>query len=409
MKRLILCLDGTWNSAYKKGKREDGIKVLKPSNVLKLARVIEPVDAKGRHQVVYYDTGVGSMSKHPGFGNRLLRSIDKTAGGMWGAGFESNVEDALTFIINNYNPAKGNKKADEILVFGFSRGAATARALTQFISWMGGMPVKSDSYFLPKLFRIYIKAKGKTTFAKAKEKINKEIDQVNESRTHKIPYPFKDWQEIRIKFLGVWDTVMALGGRVITMKSRKFYLSDQPAKCVDHARQALAIDEKRYDFLPEVWQSPSFDGQTLEQQWFAGVHSNVGGGYANDGLANITLHWMVDCIQEVLKEFKINKSFLGKYRAFPQDEMVDSKTTFYKGKDFFMRKKGMRKIVTELDNGYEQSGLKVHDTVRTRMNTDFQQKEHMNERYQPKNLIKYLSKFSDYVEKSKVFSDGKFS
>lgn len=390
MKRLILCLDGTWNSAYSKGKREDGIKVLKPSNVLKLARAIEPMDAKGRHQVVYYDTGVGSMSRYPGFSNRFLSKIDKYFGGTWGAGFESNVEDALTFIINNYQPAKGNKLADEILVFGFSRGAATARALTQFISWMGGMPVKSDAYFLPKLFRIYVKAKGKTTFEKAKKQINKEIDQVNRSRTYKIAYPFAEWNEVRVNFLGVWDTVLALGGRVITMKSRQFYLTDQPAKCVDHARQALAIDEKRYDFLPEIWQSPSFEGQTLIQNWFAGVHSNVGGGYANDGLANVTLHWMVNRIEEVVKGFKANRSFLGKYGPFVTDEMVDSKTRTYKAKDFVMRKNGVREIKTDTDKGYEMSGLKVHRSVQTRMQTDFQKNEYMNKPYQPKNLVSYM-------------------
>ncbi len=133
MKRLILCLDGTWNSTYKKGKREDGTKVLKPSNVLKLARAIQPIDNQGHHQVVYYDTGVGAMSKYPGFANKFLSRIDNYLGGAWGAGFEVNIEDALTFIINNYSAADINKLSDEILVFGFSRGAATARALTQFI------------------------------------------------------------------------------------------------------------------------------------------------------------------------------------------------------------------------------------------------------------------------------------
>ncbi|MCB1581457.1 MAG: DUF2235 domain-containing protein [Xanthomonadales bacterium] len=390
MKRLILCLDGTWNSAYAESKRDDGIKVLKPSNVLKLARGIEPEDDEGNQQVVYYDTGVGSLAKYPGFANWFLSKVDKTAGGAWGAGFEANIEDALTFIVNNYNPGEGKKKADEVLVFGFSRGAATARALTQFISWMDGMPVKADAYFLPKLFRIYVKAKGKTTISKAKEKINKEIDKVNETRKRKIDYPFQEWNQVRINFLGVWDTVLALGGRVVTMKSRKFYLSDQPAKCVDHARQALAIDEQRYDFLPEVWQSPSFEGQTLEQNWFAGVHSNIGGGYANDGLANITLHWMVNRIKDVIVGFKTNDDFLNIYGPFPQDEMVDSKTKTYKAKDFVMRKKGMRKIITNLDNGYQKSGLKVHRKVRERMEADFQQYEHMNRRYQPKNLVKYL-------------------
>ncbi len=401
MKRLILCLDGTWNSAYKKEKRQDGIRVLKPSNVLKLARSIEPIDAAGVHQVVYYDTGVGSMSKHPGFSNRLLSKMDNVFGGAWGAGFESNIEDALTFIINNYQAGSHEAAADEILVFGFSRGAATARAMTQFVSWMGGLPVKSDAYYLPKLFRVYIKSKGKATFSEAKKIINKEIDAVNQSRQRKITYPFSEWQSIKINFLGVWDTVLALGGRIISMKSRRFYLHDRPADCVDHARQALAIDEKRYDFLPEIWQAPSFSGQSLKQCWFAGVHSNIGGGYINDGLANIALHWMIKQIKLVVKGFTTNHKYLTNYRPFPQDEMVESKTRTYKTKDFVMRKNGLRTIHTAKDKGFEQTGLMIHPSVRTRMAADYKNKPFMTEPYQPENLLAYL----ESKEFDEVFSE----
>ncbi len=390
MKRLVLCLDGTWNSAYKKEKRQDGIRVLKPSNILKLARAIEPVGSRDVHQVVYYDTGVGAMSKHPGFSNRLLSKVDNLFGGAWGAGFESNIEDALTFIIHNYQAATNDEAADEILVFGFSRGAATARALTQFISWMGGLPVKSDAYFLPKLFRVYIKSKGKAKFEQARDMINKEIDSVNQSRKRKITYPFSQWQVVKINFLGVWDTVLALGGRIVTMKSRQFYLHDKPADCVLHARQALAIDEKRYDFLPEIWSSPSAEKQSLKQCWFAGVHSNIGGGYINDGLANIALQWMLQQVKAVVKGFRTNRSYLNNYRPFPQDEMVESKTRTYKTKDFVMRKNGLRTIHTAKDQGFEKTGLIIHPSVRTRMETDYQSKAFMNEPYQPKNLLAYL-------------------
>ena len=404
MKKIFLCLDGTWNSAYQKGKRDDGIQVLKPSNVLKLARAVVPTPKKGFEQVVYYDTGVGSMSKHPGFANKALSKIDNVLGGAWGAGFEANVEDALTFLIHNYNTKKGNSPADQVFVFGFSRGAATARALTQFISWMEGLPTKKDAYFLPKLFRIYVDAKGKTTMDNAKAQINAEIDLVNVERKKKgiseIDYPFSDWQKIRINFLGVWDTVLALGGRLVTMASRKFYLSSQPADCVDHAVQALAIDEQRYDFLPEVWESPSFDGQVLVQNWFAGVHSNIGGGYVDDGLANITLHWMINRVEEYFKDVKFDDTFLRFYWPFPEDDLVDSKSKTYKVKDFVMRKNGVRKIVTELDPGFEKSGLRVHRTVKERMEAEYHKYEHMNGLYEPKNLISYIRK----VGEDNVFS-----
>ncbi len=257
------------------------------------------------------------------------------------------------------------------------------------------MPVKNDAYFLPKLFRIYVKSKGQTTFNQAKELIFKDIDQVNLSRARKIAYPFSEWQKLRINFLGVWDTVLALGGRIITMKSRQFYLKDQPAACVDHARQALAIDERRYDFLPEIWIKPAFPEQTLIQNWFAGVHSNIGGGYTNDGLANVTLHWMINRVEAVNPNFKTKQSFLRIYRPFVKDEMIDSKTKTYKTKDFILRKNGLRNIKTTLDQGYEQSGLKVHRSVLTRIKTSPNNNRHMSQAYQPKNLMKYLEQYTE--------------
>lgn len=390
MKRIILCLDGTWNSTYKKGKREDGVKVVKPTNVLKMARIIEPVDDEGVPQIVYYDTGVGSMSKYPGFSNRLLSKVDNYFGGAWGAGFESNIEDALTFLVNNYNPPNADNEGDEIYVMGFSRGAATARAMTQFISWMGGLPTKNDAYFLPKLFRQFVKNKGQTSSADAIQSIDAEIQLVNQSRKRKVKAPFATWQPIQIDFLGVWDSVLALGGRVINMKSREFYLGSKPADCVLNARQALGVDERRYDFLPEIWRQPSTQNQSLKQRWFAGVHSNIGGGYVNDGLANVTLHWMAEEINTICPDFKFDQSFLNKYRPFPLDELVDSKTKTYKVKDFLTRKNGTRQIVTQNDADYSQSGLDLHPSVKTRWQANPEDFRDMDEAYRPKNLKNYL-------------------
>jgi len=127
-RRLVLCLDGTWNSTASEARRRDGDTVLKPTNVLKLARAVLPQTGDGGEQVVYYDIGVGSLARYPGAANRLLAVADRLLGGGWGAGFESQVEKALGFLVVNHRPE------DELYVFGFSRGAAAAQALTRFLA-----------------------------------------------------------------------------------------------------------------------------------------------------------------------------------------------------------------------------------------------------------------------------------
>ena len=204
--------------------------------------------ASGREQVTYYDVGVGSMSKFPGTSNRMLSTADKFLGGAFGAGFEANVEDALSFLVHNHLPG------DEVFVFGFSRGAATARALTRFLDWSGGLPAKGDAYYLPRFFRQYLDSRGAVSAAEVRRAID--ADRAAEPRPNEPLAPF---QRVDIAFLGVWDTVMALGSRFraagesTSTASRSFHVGARPADCVRHARQALAIDEARYDFRPEVW------------------------------------------------------------------------------------------------------------------------------------------------------------
>lgn len=322
-RRWILCLDGTWNSTYVKKQRDDGHEVLKPSNVLKLCRSVLPFDeSSGREQVVYYDVGVGSLSRYPGTSNRLLSAADKLLGGAFGAGFESNVEDALTFLVNNLTPG------DEVFLFGFSRGAATAQAVTRFLDWADGLPAKEEAYYLPRFFREYVASRGEKGAAEVRREIDAE--RAAEARPRAPLAPF---QRVDVTFLGVWDTVMALGSRFraagggTSTASRSFHVSARPAACVRHARQALAIDEARYDFRPEVWKD-HLPGQTLEQRWFAGVHSNVGGGYVDDGLANLAFHWILDAAAG--QGLAVSSSFAAIYRSYPQDRLYRSESLLYR-------------------------------------------------------------------------------
>jgi uncharacterized protein (DUF2235 family) len=99
-----------------------------------------------------------------------------------------------------------------------------------------------------------------------------------------------------IEFVGVWDTVGALGIPVPfwgTLNSKSFLFHDtEPSKIVQHARHAVSIDENREDFRPELWDDKP--GLDIEQVWFAGTHSDVGGGYKQSGLSDWASHWMLN-------------------------------------------------------------------------------------------------------------------
>ena len=344
-KRLVLCLDGTWNSGFEERKRRDGHDVLKPTNPLKLCRAVCPTDPKsGMPQITYYDLGVGALAEYPGTANKTLQFVDRFLGGAWGAGFEGNVEDALNFLVHNF------ETGDEVFVFGFSRGAAQARAVTMFLDWNGGLPEKEDAYYLPRLFRHYVRTQGRAgECAGEVQRIN--VERSMETRAGKprpLP-PIKPFRPLVVKFLGVWDTVMALGSRLDSVEGptsvhgRTFYAGDAPADCVQFARQALAIDEQRYDFRPEIW-TKSGIGQ-MEQRWFAGVHSNVGGSYGNDGLANIAFRWILE--GAVQRGLMIDRKFVAFYRRWLRDTLGDSYSSAYRFLDRVRHRagEGVRSLV----------------------------------------------------------------
>ncbi len=395
MKRIVLCLDGTWNSTYALSQRKDGSQIIKPSNVLKMARSVKSLarlgDDKKVHQIVYYAQGLGSMSQFSGRANRYLSRLDLVLGGVWGAGFEAHIEEAMTFLVNNYNPR------DQLFLFGFSRGAASARALTHFIDWMQGIPAKEDVYYLPSLFREYVESKGTASILDYKNQLRTHIIEKNKLRKrHKINLPFQQWQNIKVNFLGVWDTVFALGSRFRFKKKKSFHIKQVTAKCVLHARQALAIDEQRNDFLPSIWKQPSSETKSLKQRWFAGVHANVGGGYVHDGLANITFHWMKNELMTIYPDFALNQLPFKKYKKFIQDELTDSFGFWFKFKDFVTRSSGIREIITSSVGQDEEAGLSIDFTVLQRMKSDpnkatsgIKNYPHLKS-YRPTNLLNYI-------------------
>ena len=257
-KSLIICCDGTWNRPDQGGG---------PTNVTKMARAILPRSKNDALQLVYYDEGVGT-------GN----SVDRWLGGALGIGLGINVQQAYRFLALNYEPD------DQIIMFGFSRGAFTVRSLAGLVSLVGLLR-KGDLDKMPSVWDYY-----------RTKPADRRIDFIDSRWVAARP---------EIDFLGVWDTVGALGipGNVLGRIGRRRHEFHDVAlgKKVKRAFQALAIDEQRKFYPPAVWDTTkSPDGQTVDQVWFAGAHSNVGGGYPDFVLSDQAFLWMISKARPLL-------------------------------------------------------------------------------------------------------------
>ncbi|TAH35503.1 MAG: DUF2235 domain-containing protein [Planctomycetota bacterium] len=262
MKRLVICLDGTWNRA---DQEYEGVPC--PTNVVQMAFRAAKRDGDVS-QIVYYDQGVGT-------GNLL----DRISGGAFGEGLESNIHDAYRFLVANYEPN------DQLFLFGFSRGAFTARSLAGMIRKCGILRRSSVRHYRP--------AVGLYRSAQRPD----DPDPQQFRREHSVC----GGDPIDIHFVGVWDTVGALGIpmrglRWLTRRDYQFH-DTELSKSVKNAYHALAIDEHRAPFRPTLWAYVPKEGQTVEQVWFCGAHSDVGGGYREPGLSNIALTWMMEKAQ----------------------------------------------------------------------------------------------------------------
>ncbi len=244
-KRIVICSDGTWNVP-------DPTNGSKPTNVAKIYRAILPVAADGVQQLVFYDEGIGSK----GF-------LDWLVPGHTGIGLWRKVLNGYRFIAKHWTPG------DEIYLFGFSRGAYTVRCLAGFL---GAAGLLEESELLA-AWRVFER---------------------EEWREPKRPLP--------VKVVGVWDTVDSLGLPVPLLREltrpRLHFHDGKLGTHVANGFQALAIDEIRSAFVPMLWTSDPALGQRIEQVWFSGVHADCGGGYPEDGLADLALNWMLRRAEE---------------------------------------------------------------------------------------------------------------
>jgi uncharacterized protein (DUF2235 family) len=249
-----------------------------------------------QRQIVHYDAGVGV-------------ELGDLIGKATGSGISRNIQEAYDFIAWCHEPG------DYILVFGFSRGAYTVRSLAGMLAICGiprrfqtidGRRIDLHDEHEPARRTLVEKAYGiyKTEDREARWKAGDAFVAEHGS-------PEQGPRESRaVHFIGVWDTVRSLG---IPLGIRDWELSIWPHRFHDHdlgphvryAYHALAIDDERMPFYPTIWNEPTLaqqqaaktgvpTRQAFEQVWFPGAHSDVGGGYADRGLADVTLKWMIE-------------------------------------------------------------------------------------------------------------------
>ena len=265
-KRLITCNDGTWD---RPGIMDRGKEV--QSNVILMHNCICHEDKEGILQLKAYDTGVGSST---------FSIADQLLGGATGQGIDQKIKDVYAFLVLNYEPG------DEIYLFGFSRGAYTARSLAGFIRNSGILRTEH----LPLIDRAYSLYRDRNAFT------GPDSDMMVAFRSKFCVEPMT-----RIKFIGVWDTVGSLGIPLPAFSKNnleRYKFHDTTlSSTVDFAYHALAVDERRGLFSPTLWSRSANtkygSTQVLEQRWFPGVHCNIGGGYADRGLSDLALDWMV--------------------------------------------------------------------------------------------------------------------
>ncbi|KAF2747974.1 hypothetical protein M011DRAFT_401163 [Sporormia fimetaria CBS 119925] len=290
-KRLIVACDGTWLNS------DNGMitgRISVPSNVTRLSRAIKTVSQDGIPQIVNYQMGVGAQ------GNLVGRVV----GGATGEGLADTIREAYSFLANNYHPG------DEIFLFGFSRGAFTARSIAGLISEVG-LLTKKGLHALPEVFADVQNRRNPNYVPKNPNQPFPNKPSANSPRySRELEHRGLTRLDIPIKVVGVWDTVGSLGAPRIgwltkvglqSHESKEMCFYDTKlSNCIENAFQALALDEKRHSFAPAVWEKPEGNRTTLRQVWFPGVHSNVGGGIDDQQLANISLAWMMDQVEPFL-------------------------------------------------------------------------------------------------------------
>lgn len=269
-RNLVVCLDGTANEP------ESGL-----TNVVRSFDIAVKAD----DQIVYYDPGVGTMGARSAT-TRLGKRLTVLSGLLMGHGINENLEEAYTWLTRNY------QAHDRIFIFGFSRGAYTALALTGILRTIGLLRAGADN-LVPYAIKLYTRS-GKPGHTEEQEKLFwAERDRFNRSFGNPDFNPFAR----RITYLGMWDAVKTVGW--LNWRARfeeACWPFTRKITGVRAARHALAIDEKRRPYAEYRLDKDLVRKRAgeLQEMWFAGIHSDVGGYFEDHRLSDLALAWVID-------------------------------------------------------------------------------------------------------------------
>ncbi len=270
-RNIVLCFDGTWNSEDRES----------PTNVVKTHQALPASTAAGTPQLPYYDRGVGTGR------------FDRVRGGVVGLGLARNVERAYVWLSSNY------RSGDRLFLFGYSRGAYTARSLAGLIGLCGvpdpercASAGRSVAVVAHQGMAIYRQRPG----AGRSDRAGRHVEEFALSGGGGDRPSTSADALFAVHFIGVWDTVGALGVPVTWLNwvgARRHRFHDvRLDRHIRHACHAIAIDEERRPFAPALWTNRPAPGQNVSQLWFPGVHSDVGGGRPATALSDRALLWM---------------------------------------------------------------------------------------------------------------------
>ena len=303
-KNIIICFDGTGNEYGKNN-----------TNVIKTFENI----IRDKNQIAFYDPGVGTFSP---LGINLGKRVGVFLGKAFGVGLQTNIEDGYEYLMNRFEPE------DRVFMFGFSRGAFTVRSLAGMLHRFGVLQ-KGSKNLIPYVSKMYNK------------------------RQFDISLGFKETfcHPCKPHFIGVWDTVASLG---YLYRKEKFF--DQTLNPdIKYACHAISIDEKRKKFPVSLWdESKASKGQIIEQVWFPGVHSDVGGWYQDCGLSDIAFAWMMDKACE--RGIRLKESWKETLKQNSQGLLHESRVGWWR-----IWRKVDRKIPPD---------AKIHKSVKDRMRND---------------------------------------
>ena len=357
-KRLAIFLDGTWNS------------IDSNTNVWRMRALCAAKSEDGKPQLVYYEVGVNGF-----------------LGGVFGQGLDENIRLAYEWLVENYNDG------DEIFIFGFSRGAFTARSLAGLVALEGVLKAGSP-IGLAQLFARYQKGNEESIWTLKDEETSGGTSKLTVEEKWLLKYS----QPAKVKVVGVWDTVGSVGvaaGNIPHISRSQFdYLQTGLFIPIQNGYHALAIDEHRSDFAPTLWtvRHPK-DGvgppprllANVEQRWFVGAHANVGGGYQNDFLNQAPLRWLMQKAESQGLSFRSEVTLDEDALKAP---IIDSYHSFIEGlyARVFAPSLSLHRPTARC------SGKRNHTNVNETIDVSVFQRWRADPKYRPRNLVEWAQR-----------------